>query len=47
MLLCEIIFQLIEDMIEVTIVRIVPNYAIVTIDDGKYMGSIHISQLSE
>ena len=28
MLLCEIIFQLIEDMIEVTIVRIVPNYAI-------------------
>lgn len=35
------------EKVEVTIVRIVPNYAIVTIDDGKYMGSIHISQLSE
>lgn len=35
------------DEVEVTVVRIVPNYAIVTIDNGKYMGSIHISQLSE
>ena len=35
------------DKVKVIIVRIVPNYAIVTIDDGKYMGSIHISQLSE
>ena len=35
------------DEVEVTVVRIVPNFAIVTIDDGKYRGSIHISQLSE
>ncbi len=35
------------DKVEVTVVRIVPNFAIVTIDNGKYTGSIHISQLSE
>lgn len=35
------------DKVEVMVVKIVPNYAIVTIDNGKYMGSIHISQLSE
>lgn len=35
------------DTVTVEVVRIVPNFAIVSIENGEYRGSIHISQLSE
>lgn len=35
------------DVVTATVVRIFPNFAIVTFENGKYVGNIHISQLSE